>query len=154
MNSAVEWLTFLVMLAEDMVKALLYKPLCGGLCWVLAEFMVKWRWDNWSQNKCLKQDPENAAGSLLLSYMYAAASNWDLSSMCDGRERKEVKKQPGACQTWVKWLMRCIHLWWMIKTNLRLMESMQKWKNCQDSCIMQGVCQIQKKLLHHVDEEG
>jgi hypothetical protein len=66
------WLTFLVMLAEDMVKALLYKPLCGGLCSVLAEFMVKWRWDNWSQNKCLKQDPENAAGSLLLSYMYAA----------------------------------------------------------------------------------
>jgi hypothetical protein len=84
---------------------------------------------------------------LLLAY-------WDLCSMCDGRERKEVKKQPGACQTWVKWLMRCIHLWWMIKTNLRLMESMQKWRNCQDSCIMQGVCQIQKRLLHHVDEEG
>jgi hypothetical protein len=46
MNSAVAWLTFLVILAEDMVKALLYKPLCGGLCLVLAEFIVKWRWDN------------------------------------------------------------------------------------------------------------
>jgi hypothetical protein len=80
MNSAVAWLTLLDMLVEDMVKALLYKPLCEGLCLVLAEFMVKWRWDNRSQNKCLKQDPENAAGSLLLSYMYAAASNWDLSS--------------------------------------------------------------------------
>jgi hypothetical protein len=45
----------------------------------------------------LEANPENAAGSVLLSYIYAAASNWDLSSMCDGRKRNLRCEKTARC---------------------------------------------------------
>jgi hypothetical protein len=35
---------------------------CGGHCFVLAEFMVTWRWEDTTAKQLLEADPVNAAG--------------------------------------------------------------------------------------------
>ncbi len=49
----------------------------------------------------LELEPENAAGYVLLSNMYAAAGNWDLSEKVElQRKERGEKKQPGP--TWIE----------------------------------------------------
>jgi hypothetical protein len=49
----------------------------------------------------LELEPENAAGYVLLSNMYAVAGNWDLSEKVElQRKERDVKKQPGP--TWIE----------------------------------------------------
>jgi pentatricopeptide repeat protein len=78
--------------AEDMIKAMPYNPNVAvwmallGSCRIhgnveMAERVVK---------QVIELEPENAAGYVLLSNIYAAAGNRDLSRMLNGRERKEV----------------------------------------------------------------
>ncbi|KAH8964129.1 hypothetical protein BDL97_04G048000 [Sphagnum fallax] len=78
--------------AEDMIKAMPYNPNVAvwmallGSCRIhgnveMAECVAK---------QVIELDPENAAGYVLLSNIYAAAGNRDLSRMLNGRERKEV----------------------------------------------------------------
>ncbi|CAM6023970.1 unnamed protein product [Sphagnum balticum] len=78
--------------AEDMIKAMPYNPNVAvwmallGSCRIhdnveMAERVAK---------QVIELEPENAAGYVLLSNIYAAAGNRDLSRMLNGRERKEV----------------------------------------------------------------
>jgi pentatricopeptide repeat protein len=78
--------------AEDMIKAMPYNPNVAvwmallGSCRIhgnveMAECVAK---------QVIELDPENAAGYVLLSNIYAAAGNRDPSRMLNSRERKEV----------------------------------------------------------------
>jgi hypothetical protein len=63
--------------------------------------MGMWRWENASQNKFSNWPQDNASGYVLLSNIYAAAGNWDLSvSVQRQRMERGVKKQPGC--TWIE----------------------------------------------------
>jgi hypothetical protein len=52
-------------------------------------------------NRILEMEPDNAAGYVLLSNIYAAAGNWHLCEDVEWqRKEKGVKKQPGC--TWIE----------------------------------------------------
>jgi pentatricopeptide repeat protein len=89
--------------AEDMIHAMPYKlsaPVWKALlsaCRIHGNVEMGER----ITEQVLKLDPDNASGYVLLSNIYAAAGNWDLSASVQ-RQRMErgVKKQPG--RTWIE----------------------------------------------------
>ncbi len=114
--------------------------LCGWFCFVLAESMVMWRWQNVLQNEFLNWSLKMLQ-VMWCDQMYMLLLATGISvRMLNGRERKEVWRNSQV--TPASKLMRCIHLWWRIKTTLRLLKFLQNWRDCEGWCMRQGMFEI------------
>ncbi|CAK9882736.1 unnamed protein product [Sphagnum jensenii] len=66
-----------------------------------SEFMAMWRMGERVAKQVLELEPENAAGYVLLSNLYTATGNRDLSENIEQqRKERSVKKHPG--RTWIE----------------------------------------------------
>jgi hypothetical protein len=89
--------------AENMVLAIPYKPQVGAWRALLGACRIHGNVEMGERvaKQVLELEPENAAGYVLLSNLYTATGNRDLSKNIE-RQRKErsVKKHPG--RTWIE----------------------------------------------------
>ncbi len=103
----------------------------------------------------LEANPENAAGSVLLSYIYAAASNWDLSSMCDGRKRNLRCEKTARCLSDLSEVTNVVHTFVVDDQDQsdvnRIHAELKKLSGWMHHA---RYVPDTKNLLHYVDEEG
>jgi hypothetical protein len=89
--------------AEKLVMAIPYEPHVAPSMSLLSTCRIHGNVEMAEHvaNRILEMEPDNAAGYVLLSNIYAAAGNWHLCEDVEWqRKEKGVKKQPGC--TWIE----------------------------------------------------
>jgi len=106
-------------------------------CLVRVEFMEMYRWENMMVNKFLNMNMKMLHVMWCYQTCMLLASRMSIR-MLNGRKWKVVSKN-SKVELVLKWIMRCMHLYWMTKTNR------DYWSPCKTKEIVKvnaycGIC--------------